>query len=190
MLELIDLKTALVGPVTLRVAPGETITVSGPSGSGKSRLLRAIADLDPFTGEVRLDGTLSTTIPPAHWRRKVQLLPADPQWWAPFVGEHFSEYNIEAARMLGFPADVWGWPIERLSSGERQRLALLRALDRRPQVLLLDEPTANLDEDNVSHVEDLIERYQRDQQAIVIWVSHNEDQRTRIAHKNYRLGDA
>lgn len=187
MLELIDLSTPLVGPVSLRVGAGECVTLSGPSGSGKTRLLRAIADLDPHEGEVRLDERPATRIAPALWRRQVQLLPADPLWWAETVGAHFTAFDAGAAAALGFAPDVAGWPVERLSSGERQRLALLRALDRGPRALLLDEPTANLDEDNIARVERLVEDYRRAHGVAVIWISHSAVQRARVARVHHRL---
>lgn len=191
MLELIDLGiasgTGLLEPVTLRLAPGECVTLHGPSGSGKTRLLRAIADLDPHEGEMRLDGEPAAHIPPPHWRRQVQLLPADPRWWAPVVGAHFTRLDPEAATALGFPDDVADWSVERLSSGERQRLALLRALDRGPRVLLLDEPTANLDPDSTARVEALIRRYREANGAAVLWVTHDAAQRGRVAQRRLRL---
>lgn len=189
MLELIDLKTPIVGPISLRVETGDCIALFGPSGSGKSRLLRAIADLDPHEGEVRLDGEPAARVPPSRWRREVQLLPADPLWWANTVGAHFLDLKGGAAASLGLPPDVGAWPVERLSSGERQRLALLRALDRNPRVLLLDEPTANLDQDSAARVEALVGRYRRERETTVIWVSHDARQRSRIARSHYRLDD-
>jgi putative ABC transport system ATP-binding protein len=74
----------------------------------------------------------------------------------------------------------WHGPISRLSTGERQRLALARLLALRPQVLLLDEATANLDPSNRDRVEDLIQYYRREQGAAVLWVSHDPDQRRRL----------
>lgn len=187
MLELIDLETDLVGPVSLSLDSGDCATLHGPSGSGKTRLLRAIADLDPHRGEMRLDGEPAARIPPPLWRRKVQLLPADPRWWAPRVGTHFSRFDPEAAAALGFAGDVGDWHVERLSSGERQRLALLRALDREPRVLLLDEPTANLDPESIARVEALIGRYREATGAAILWVTHDAAQRRRVSRRWYRL---
>ncbi len=194
MLELIDLQTPLVRRVSLSVAGGESVTVSGPSGSGKSRLLRAIADLDPHEGELRVDGASATSMSPSQWRTRVQLLPADPQWWAPTVGDHFPDRG--APRMdglspaaLDLPEDVFAWPVERLSSGERQRLALLRLLVRAPRVLLLDEPSANLDEENTRLLERLVDQYRREHDAAVIWVSHDKAQRARVGDTHYRIDE-
>lgn len=187
MLELLSLRTPLVGPASLHIAAGECVTLHGPSGSGKTRLLRAIADLDPHEGEMRLDGTPATRMTGPEWRQAVQLLPADPLWWAPTVADHFMRFDAAAAAALGLPGDAGAWAVERLSSGERQRLALLRALDRGPRVLLLDEPTANLDETSRQRVETLIARYRDEQQAAVLWVSHDATQRARIATRMLRL---
>ncbi|HYW04133.1 MAG TPA: ATP-binding cassette domain-containing protein [Gammaproteobacteria bacterium] len=189
MLELLELRTPVVGPVSLTVTRGECVGVAGPSGSGKSSLLRAIADLDPHDGTARLDGRDMTGFAPAQWRRRVQLLPADPEWWLPRVGDHFPDRPVEAARRLQLPDGVWDWPAERLSSGERQRLALLRMLAREPEVLLLDEPTANLDADNVAGAEALIREYRDRRRLCVLWVSHDRGQLTRVADRRFTLRD-
>jgi putative ABC transport system ATP-binding protein len=73
--------------------------------------------------------------------------------------------------------------VARLSSGERQRFALLRLLANRPRVLLLDEPTANLDPDNVIRVEKLVATYMAAEGAGVLWVSHDPLQTTRVARR-------
>ena len=87
--------------------------------------------------------------------------------------------DLDAERLHG--------PVARLSSGECQRFALLRLLANRPRVLLLDEPTANLDPDNVSRVERLIADYIREEQAAVLWVSHDPRQMRRVADRRMRL---
>ena len=83
---------------------------------------------------------------------------------------------------LGFPEEAAAWPITRLSTGERLRLALIRALMARPKVLLLDEPTAALDPASVSAVEALITARVRSGLA-VLWVTHDDEQAKRIAHR-------
>jgi putative ABC transport system ATP-binding protein len=155
-----------------------------PSGAGKTLLLRAIADLDPNEGLVRLDGRDRSTITGPEWRRLVGYVPADPGWWADTVGEHFSDWTAALAfvRDLGFPDEAKAWPIARLSTGERLRLALIRALMVRPKVLLLDEPTAALDPASVAAVESLIAAQLRAGLA-VLWVTHDAEQAKRIAHR-------
>ena len=77
--------------------------------------------------------------------------------------------------------------MERLSSGERQRLALARLLANRPRVLLLDEPTANLDPVNIHRVEQLVKDYLAEQQAACLWVTHTREQIARIADRELDL---
>ena len=78
-------------------------------------------------------------------------------------------------------------PVSRLSSGEKQRLDLMRLLSNRPRVLLLDEPTANLDPENTRRVEVVITEYRRSHDAAVIWVSHDEEQVRRVANRYYEV---
>lgn len=82
---------------------------------------------------------------------------------------------------LGFQPDVLDWDVQRLSTGERQRLALARLLVNGPEVLLLDEATANLDPSNRAQAEQLIDDYRRQRRAAVLWASHDPDQRQRLA---------
>lgn len=161
---------------------GEGIVIRGPSGGGKTLLLRAIADLDPNEGEVRLDGRDRATMSGPEWRRLVGYLPAEPGWWADTVGEHFTDWTVALAvvRELGFPDDPKSWPIARLSTGERLRLALIRALMVGPKVLLLDEPTAALDPASVTAVESAIGARVRAGLA-VLWVTHDVEQAKRVA---------
>ena len=88
---------------------------------------------------------------------------------------------------LGFGEEVLGWQVNRLSSGERQRLALARALAIQPRVLLLDEPTANLDEDNTRQVEQLLAAWRADTGGGILWVSHDAAQRERVANRQHQL---
>jgi putative ABC transport system ATP-binding protein len=157
---------------------------TGPSGAGKTLLLRAIADLDPNGGLVCLDGRDRSIIAGPEWRRLVGYVPAEPGWWADTVGEHFNEWTaaLPFVRELGFPGEAKAWPISRLSTGERLRLALIRALMVQPKVLLLDEPTAALDAASVAAVESLIATRVRAGLA-VLWVTHDAEQARRIARR-------
>ena len=187
-LDVAGLRVDGVGPLDLWLAPGECVVLSGPSGAGKSRLLRAIADLDVHDGRVSCQGAAAQALEPSEWRRRVGMLAAESQWWRDRVADHFAAPpNSDALEALDLDDALLDEPVARLSSGERQRFALLRLLANRPRVLLLDEPTANLDPDNVIRVETLIADYMLEENAAVLWVSHNPLQMRRVAHRRMRL---
>lgn len=175
------------GPFDLHVERGECVGISGPSGVGKTLFLRAAADLDPRDGRVTLDDEDAASIPGHEWRRRVGLLPAESRWWADRVGNHFERIDARWLAQLGFGEETMEWAVRRLSSGERQRLALLRLLAVRPRVLLLDEPTANLDADNVGKVERILGEYRTMFAPPVLWVSHDPAQIDRVADRRVRL---
>ena len=180
-------RTRHVGPCNLAVSAGECVTLSGPSGSGQTLLLRALADLDPHQGRVWLDDKEQHAMSGPEWRRWVAYLPGESHWWAPQVGDHFEGDVSELLVAVGFEPACLGWEVSRLSAGERQRLALVRLLAIRPRALLLDEPTANLDNDNTLKVEALVTRYLTDHHAPVLWVSHSPQQERRIARRHLRM---
>lgn len=190
-LKLEHVRNAVLNDVGLSVEAGECLGISGPSGAGKSRLLRAIADLDVHEGSIRLAGRDQAGFQPGEWRRRVGLLPAESRWWEAAVGDHFpadySQTGSSELAALNLAADVMQWPVSRLSSGEKQRLALLRLLANRPEVLLLDEPTANLDGHNAGRMEALLRDYQAARPAAVLWVSHSPVQLQRVATRIFRL---
>ena len=170
-----DVEIPGLPPLSFEVPPGGVLAVSGPSGSGKTRLLRALADLDPHRGSVRWGERTCAAVPAPEWRRRVGLLPAEPRFWRPVVSQHFPEDGASlAGELAGLRLDpeVRNADPALLSTGERSRLALLRLLLNAPEVLLLDEPTANLDRDNRALVIERIDRYRKERDAPVVWVSH------------------
>jgi ABC-type iron transport system FetAB ATPase subunit len=177
-------------PLSFAVPDGECLAVEGPSGSGKTRLLRAIADLDPAGGHVFLEGVERSEMSGPEWRRRVRFVAAEPAWWAPTAREHFTG----AARIgrllasLGLDEDHLDEPLARLSTGERQRLALARAVEDEPAVLLLDEPTSALDAASEALAEELI-KFQLLAGRHVLLVSHHPEQIERLAHARLLLGD-
>ena len=188
-LTLHNLCVAHVGPVNLQVKAGEIVCLSGASGSGKSLLLRAIADIIPHTGTVLLDAQEAANIPAPQWRRQVSLLPAENQWWQDLISEHFSRQDNAMLSSLGFAEPTWQWQVARCSTGEKQRLAMLRMLCNQPRCLLLDEPTASLDPDNTARVESLLREYITKHQTPVLWVSHSREQIQRMAQRHFILCD-
>ncbi len=176
-----------VGPVDLTVAAGEVAGLTGPSGAGKSLLLRAVADLVPHGGEALLDGVPASAMPAHRWRAQVGWLPAESPWWHDTVGAHFAPCPGVDFTVLGLPAAAGDWQVSRLSTGEKQRLALLRLLCRGPVALLLDEPTSGLDAAATRRVEHHVRGYLTARRAPVIWVSHDQAQLARVADAIYIL---
>ncbi|MFQ6022457.1 MAG: ATP-binding cassette domain-containing protein [Acidiferrobacterales bacterium] len=188
-LRIVGLSNHPLGPISLTVGSGECVCISGPSGTGKTLLLRAIADLDPHEGEIFLGNTQCTSVDGPQWRRRVGLLLAESEWWQERVGDHFSNAADGLVEQLGFDRRILDRKVMRLSTGERQRLALLRLLSRSPQALLLDEPTASLDAKNVRRAERLIATYRQEHKAPVLWVSHDPRQIKRVGDRHLRLQD-
>jgi ABC-type iron transport system FetAB ATPase subunit len=177
-------------PLTFEVAEHQCLAVEGPSGSGKTRLLRAIADLDAADGFVFLEGIERRELPGPEWRRRVRYASAEPAWWGTTAGEHFPP-TAKLDRLLsalGLEAGLLARPIAELSTGERQRLGLARALADTPRVLLLDEPTSALDAQSAALAEELI-KFQLLAGRIVVLVSHDASQIERLAHARLRLAD-
>ena len=184
LLQINQLQNKVIGPLNLAVDAADCVCISGASGSGKSMLLRAIADLDRYSGEVVLNGQSVLDFPAHSWRARVGLLPPESVWWLPRVGDHFHDDLPLPLEHIGLQRDILARQVTRLSSGEKQRLALMRLLSNKPEVLLLDEPTANLDPENTRRVESVIDEYRRSRQAAIIWVSHDAAQVMRVADRH------
>nr|WP_242698908.1 ATP-binding cassette domain-containing protein [Bordetella holmesii] len=173
---------------------GECIAIMGESGAGKSLFLRQIADLDPGVGEIWLDGVAPSSMRGPAWRRLVRYCQAEAGWWDDAVAEHFSGPAAQTDAVpalleaLGLRANIMQSQVSDLSTGERQRLALLRALRDQPAVMLLDEPTASLDESATERVERLIRRLLA-QGTTALMVTHNPAQAQRLAGRCYRVHD-
>jgi ABC-type lipoprotein export system ATPase subunit len=179
-----------VGPlrgVSLEVAPGEIVCISGESGSGKTRLLRAIADLDAHEGEVAIGADRCRSVAAHCWRGWVMLVPAESSWWGDTVIEHFLDPVPGSLEAFGMRDEALGWQVSRLSSGEKQRLAVLRALSHQPRALLLDEPTANLDPELTRQVESWLREHVRRERLPVIWVAHDRPQIERVGDRHFTI---
>jgi ABC-type multidrug transport system ATPase subunit len=190
MFETRALSRLQVGPIDLSLDAGACVSIQGKSGSGKSVLLRMIADLDPHEGDAFLDGRACSQMPAPAWRRLVTYVPAESGWWDERVDAHFVKGTDFGALLptLGIPAEAPSWPVARLSTGERQRLSLLRALCPTNRVLLLDEPTSGLDVESVGLVEALL-RTRLSLGTAILMVTHDPDQAERMASRRLHLHD-
>ena len=175
-------------PVSFEVAGGECLAVQGPSGSGKTVLLRALADLDPVAGRIFLDGTERNALSGPEWRKRVRYAAAEPGWWGETPREHFaqSEGLDELVTALGLRVAQLDQSIALLSTGERQRMALARAIIDGPCVLLLDEPTGALDAKATAQAERVIKRQLKQGHAVIL-VSHDPGQVKRLAGRKLTI---
>ncbi len=175
-------------PVSFEVAGGECLAVQGPSGSGKTVLLRALADLDPVAGRIFLDGAERNGFSGPEWRKRVRYAAAEPGWWGETPREHFSQGEglDQLVTTLGLKTIQLDQGLSRLSTGERQRMALVRAMIDAPSVLLLDEPTGALDAKATAQAERVIARQLKKGRAVIL-VSHDPAQIRRLATRKLTI---
>lgn len=175
-------------PVSFHVGRGECVAVSGESGSGKTVLLRAIADLDWARGQVFVGGDERNSMSGPEWRRRVRYSAAEPGWWADTPREHFPQHlkPDEQVESLGLKRAQLDQNIARLSTGERQRMALIRAMIDEPDILLLDEPTGALDAKTTKRAENLIKKFVSDGGSIIL-VSHDPAQVKRLSGRKLTI---
>jgi putative ABC transport system ATP-binding protein len=179
--------------VSLAIPSGSTALV-GPSGSGKSTLLRLLNRLaDPDEGSVRFHGTDVRELDPLELRRRVGLVPQLPAPVAGTVADnvcfgprlHGEQVDPEPPlRLAGLDPSFADRDASRLSVGEQQRVMLARALALEPEVLLLDEPTAALDEDAKQAVEETLAGLPA---VSLVLVTHERAQAERLADRVIRL---
>lgn len=190
-LKLVDFSCHNLKPINLELKSGETISISGESGVGKSLLLRAIADLIPHQGHCFFNEEEANNIAPHQWRKQVAYLASESQWWFDSMAEHFdlplSDQIKTHLNNVGLSLDTLGWDVMRCSTGERQRLAIIRLLANEPSVLLLDEPSANLDAKHSRQVESILLQYQQQTQCSIIWIAHDKEQIQRVAQRQFEI---
>lgn len=175
-------------PVTLEVNPGEIIGITGGSGSGKTVFLKALSDMIEHEGKVFLDGIEQAKFSPSNWRKKVTLLPAEVFFFEKMVLDELKKTDDKSFLDMGFkPETIHLKKTSSLSSGEKQRVGFLRVLENKPEVMLLDEPSANLDEKNKASMESIAKKYILENKACIIWVSHDLNQLKRVSSKIYKI---
>jgi len=123
-------------------------------------------------------------MPAPLWRKQVTYVAAEPGWWADTVQQHFTAWDqaIALVKHLGLPAGCGSRSISTLSTGEKQRLGLARALMLRSRVLLLDEPTSALDETATAAVESIIAERMSGGTG-VLWSTHDSAQARRVGSR-------
>lgn len=188
---------------SLEIYAGEVFAIVGPSGAGKSTLLRLLNFLEsPSQGKISFKGSefSATKEAPIEVRRQVTTVFQRPvllnrSVWANVgyglrlrCGGEDSKQIQTALEKVGL-LQLARQPALTLSGGEAQRVALARALVLRPQALLLDEPTANLDPYNVGLIESTVAEMNRDQGMTVVLVTHNVFQARRLAKRAVLLLD-
>ncbi|HLB64167.1 MAG TPA: ATP-binding cassette domain-containing protein [Anaerolineales bacterium] len=178
----------------LTISEHEALVIVGPNGAGKSTLLRLLNFLEPpDRGEIRFHGRLVPYPAPLDLRRGVTTVFQRPALLNRSVFENIA-YGLRLRRRETLLLtrklverlalhDLERAPAANLSGGEAQRVALARALALEPEVLLLDEPTANLDPYNMGLVEGLIQELRTERRCTLIVVTHNVFQARRLADR-------
>lgn len=172
----------ILDDLTFSAEKGEFVALLGPSGTGKSTLLRVIAGLQELDeGEIAIDGDIAMAFQEPRllpwqrvWRNVLFGLPGSPASRKPDA--------LEALVEVGLETKTEAWPLT-LSGGEAQRASLARALIRDPQLLLLDEPFGSLDALTRMSMQDLVVRLWRDHSPTVVMVTHDISEATQIADR-------
>ncbi len=183
-------ETTILSNISLAIQPGEFLAILGSSGSGKTTLLRLFNGLDsPSGGTISLHGKSIDAWNMNNLRKQVGMVFQEPvvctgnvkdnlvltkRWEKP--PSVISDYDLlSTLEKVGLQAIELSTDARTLSVGEKQRLALARVLLNRPQVLLLDEPTSNLDPALTRRIIRRIADLHREMNLTIIMVSHNPD---------------
>lgn len=184
----------IVDVAQLEIAAGEILAIVGPSGAGKSTLLRLLNFLEmPTSGNLFYQGQAINGTRSLETRRQVTTVFQRPMLLRDSVranvayglrlrGQRADERIDEMLARVGL-RELAHTPAQKLSGGEMQRVALARALVIEPRVLLLDEPTANLDPYNVGMIESIVREQNRARGTTIVLVTHNVFQAKRLAHR-------
>lgn len=187
--------------IQFTVENGEFISITGPSGSGKSTLLKIIATiLSKTRGELIYEGRSIEQVDPVEYRKEVSYCFQSPVLFGDTVRDNLSfPYEIRQMAfdqqkaadylgMVGLPEDYLDKPINALSGGEKQRIALIRNVLFQPKILLLDEVTSALDEENRQIIWHWLQEMRSTTEMTILMISHNEAEAA-LADKRIRIVD-
>ena len=176
----------LLKPVSLQLYQGDCVLLTGPSGSGKSTFLKILASLiTPTSGQLFFRNSDITTLRAEAYRQQVSYCFQTPQLFGQTVYDNLAlpwqirrqkpqrDKLVAALESVNLSPDMLNKPVEQLSGGEKQRVGLLRNLQFMPEVLLLDEVTSALDEENRLSVLSLINRIAAEEKVVVVRISHD-----------------
>ena len=198
-------KKPILQNFSLQVSQGERLVITGVSGSGKTTLLRLIAGFEiPSAGNIYIAGNLVSKpgkiiIPPR--LRKVNMVFQEPALWPHMrVGENITfglrmqgvpkALRVQKMHRLLFMTGLKGYEkrdVETLSGGEKQRVALCRALATEPEILLMDEPLSSLDPERNRTLRKMILDLHAQFHFTLIYVTHNEEEAREIGERVVRL---
>ena len=174
--------TPILGALALEVARGETVALTGPSGIGKTTLLRIIAGLESgYHGKVRLRGVPAVVFQEPtllRWRTLAQNLCLTTRISERDALDHLARVGLADKADL-FP--------DQLSLGQQRRLSLARAFALRPDILLMDEPFVSLDPSLAEEMMTLFEKLRADDQPATLLITHEEREAERLADRIVRL---
>lgn len=175
--------------ISFELQPSEFKLITGPSGCGKSTLLKIVASLlSPTKGSIFFENKDYLTLSPEEYRQQVSYCTQTPMLFGetvydnlkfPYFLRKISVDDKKLAHDLDYfclPESIMKKGINELSGGEKQRISLIRNLQFMPKILLLDEITSALDEDNKAKVNDVIHHYVKDQNLAVLWVTHDQNE--------------
>lgn len=186
----------LLRDVSFAVGRGESVGIAGPSGSGKTSLLRMMNLLhSPTSGTVTYKGTDILRHDPMQLRREVGYVLQKPYLFEGTVRDNLEypyliwkqkpdeEEIIAYLTRVNLTPDILDKRGTEMSGGEQQRVAFVRSILAKPEVLLLDEISSALDEENTLIIEQLIRKEREERNITVLFNSHNTEQLRRLAQK-------